>query len=117
MKINKKFPCCGYIQGIMEEKNNNCVEYEDIPVYYSKSIRSFFIMSCPKTKRHIGSNNRPGYPIKFCPWCGTKFPKSLANKKAEIMSTEYDHDDACWVDNRCCPPEFQTDAWWKKRGL
>jgi uncharacterized protein DUF6980 len=55
-------------------------------------------------------------PIYFCPWCGTKLPVSLADDWYDILEKEYNIDDPV-VDTHKVPPEFQTDEWWRKRGL
>jgi hypothetical protein len=50
--------------------------------------------------------------IGFCPWCGTKLPESKQVLRVETMesSGHSPFDDEI-------PEEFQTDEWWKKRGL
>jgi len=102
----------------MNGQSNELVDYNDMPVYYSPSIRAFFILTCSKKDEHIGNINRPGYFIEYCPWCGTKFPKDLAQEKADILQNEHLHnDDNCTLDDSCFPAEFLTDQWWKKRGL
>ena len=118
MKKNTKLPCCKRISAVMNEKSNYLVNYDCLPLYYSPSIRTFFILLCSKNNTHIGGNMNAGFIIKFCPWCGTKFPKSLADKKERILANEHLHnDDNCSLDNTCFPQEFLTDEWWKKRGL
>lgn len=59
------------------------------------------------------------HTIDFCPWCGTKLPESLSEKRDAILRDEYGIDeDEC--DKKTIvkiPTEFFTDEWWKKRGL
>jgi hypothetical protein len=55
--------------------------------------------------------------ITFCPWCGTKLPVSLSDDWFDILEDEYDIEDPSDEDRKCVPPEFQTDEWWRKRGL
>jgi hypothetical protein len=63
--------------------------------------------------------------IRYCPFCGSRLPEDLVEeydvavfeamgqngtklitgKKSFISSSKY------------LPPEFQTDEWWKKRGV
>jgi hypothetical protein len=54
--------------------------------------------------------------ISYCPFCGSKLPELLI----------FDYDDAleeavgkefCDIKEEEIPKEFQTDEWWKKRGL
>ena len=60
--------------------------------------------------------------INYCPWCGKKLPAPLLDQLEEILWNECDEgfevykhfqDDPNWN----FPKEFQTDEWWKKRGL
>jgi hypothetical protein len=50
--------------------------------------------------------------IKFCPWCGAKLPESKGDLRVETLESlgysPFDED---------IPEEFETDEWWKKRGL
>lgn len=59
-----------------------------------------------------------------CPYCGTRLPKNLltgdgtddpdirSNVLAKELNKKYEEINECEI-----PFEFQTDAWWKKRGL
>lgn len=60
---------------------------------------------------------------RYCPFCGTKLPKSLygidengndpyADALEEAVGKEY-----CDITKDEIPEEFKTDEWWKKRGL
>lgn len=61
--------------------------------------------------------------IDYCPYCGQKLPNSLREEhystiykelgEKYLRSDEDTYDDFM---NRL-PEEFQTDEWWKKRGL
>lgn len=54
--------------------------------------------------------------IYFCPWCGNKLPENLANSFFETIQTELET--LVMTDElHKLPQEFQTDEWWKKRGL
>ncbi|MDR3223979.1 MAG: hypothetical protein LBT03_00095 [Holosporales bacterium] len=53
--------------------------------------------------------------LAYCPFCGAKFPERLGDKLTEILQKEYGL--GSWKDYKKTPPEFQTDEWWKKRGL
>ncbi len=54
--------------------------------------------------------------IYFCPWCGKKLPKHLANSFFETIQAELETL-AMTDDFDKLPQEFRTDEWWKKRGL
>jgi hypothetical protein len=55
--------------------------------------------------------------INFCPWCGKHLPCELSNEYYEILQEEYQLHDPDGIDKFKIPLEFQTDEWWKKRGL
>ena len=60
-------------------------------------------------------------PIEYCPFCGNKFAKDLIEEYWEYLisdaGAEYYPSDDNYDPNRPLPIEFQTDEWWKKRGL
>jgi hypothetical protein len=57
--------------------------------------------------------------LHFCPWCGSKLPKTLMREMFDTIEKEYgiprlEAD----IDNYTnVPDEFKTDEWWRKRGL
>ncbi len=53
--------------------------------------------------------------MDYCPFCGAKFPERLDKKLTEILQNEYGL--TSWRDYKQAPHEFDTDEWWKKRGL
>jgi hypothetical protein len=60
--------------------------------------------------------------IKFCPFCGKKFPPNLTDKYYEIvedlgvnLSDPQSPSDE-WVESQI-PVEFHSDEWWRSRGL
>jgi hypothetical protein len=59
------------------------------------------------------------YRLGYCPFCGTQLPKDRMDEFEEILEKDYGIM-LCDVDPRdpsTYPPEFQTDEWWRKRGL
>ena len=56
----------------------------------------------------------------FCPWCGIKLPKDLGSEYFDILRKEYR---IAFLDvdtrkaEKSFPQDFESDAWWKKRGL
>ena len=55
--------------------------------------------------------------LYFCPWCGSKLPQDLGDMWSKILKEEYGIMDPIVKDKDRIPHEFQTDEWWKKRGL
>jgi len=56
-------------------------------------------------------------PLLYCPWCGTKLPERLIHKMEQVLEEEYGITEKDWGNKEKIPPEFNTDEWWKKRGL
>lgn len=98
---------------------------EDVPFVYHPIIRTFGILrkktfstkiydmseeEFMEMKRHIDF-----YPINYCYICGQILPKRLDKQLTTILRKEYGLNS--WRDYKKAPPEFQTDEWWKKRGL
>ncbi len=56
--------------------------------------------------------------LDYCPWCGTKLPKSVREEWFDILEKEYGIDHPRYDEQeKLIPEEFKTDEWWKKRGL
>jgi hypothetical protein len=59
--------------------------------------------------------------ISYCPFCGAKLPEDLDEEYWDTIISEfgpeYYHTHENYNPNRSLPQEFQTDEWWKKRGL
>jgi hypothetical protein len=52
--------------------------------------------------------------ITLCPWCGNELPVSLRDRLFEEGELLMGTDDFSRED---LPEEFQSDAWWRDRGL
>jgi hypothetical protein len=53
--------------------------------------------------------------IYYCPWCGSKLPRILADAWFEILDATIPDFDG--FDDPRIPNEFKTDEWWLARGL
>jgi hypothetical protein len=93
----KKDFCCNDMKSAILDYN--IINYDDI-------VRKYLI--------YYGKNSC--YPIKVCPWCGKELKKQLVQELYNTLENEFGiliiADDFSKV-----PPEFQSDEWWKKRGL
>lgn len=60
-------------------------------------------------------------PITYCPFCGKKQLPDLCNEYWETViaevGEEYYPTNENYDPKRPVPTEFQTEEWWKKRGL
>lgn len=77
------------------------------PIIHIPNIRTYAILN----KKEYGGFE----PMDYCPFCGAKLPERLDEKLTEILQKEYGLNS--WKDYKKAPHEFQTDEWWKKRGL
>lgn len=105
--------CCGAMNKYLDpETNDNCELLS-----YEPDTRSYYF-----TLHEDGKISFVILSLLYCPWCGTKLPEDLGEKMEEILEKEYgitekDCNAQGWDDEKDLPKEFQTDEWWKKRGL
>jgi len=107
-KIVNKFCCLSMLDAIEQP--------DDSPLVYSAETRSYTI-SAPRAlmKKDMVWL---GCCVEFCPFCGAKLPKDLADERFEILETEYGINDPYdSKQKKLIPKEFKTDEWWKKRAL
>ncbi|AIL66127.1 hypothetical protein NOVO_09065 [Rickettsiales bacterium Ac37b] len=90
--------CCEHMEGVLDKYK--VLSYSDAGRCYAIDLL-------------IGANKE----LYYCPWCGTKLPKSLDIKWMQVLREEYGIKDPIFDDADKVPPEFHTDEWWKKRGL
>ena len=106
----------------MENILNNNTKFCCKPFEYSlvNEDDSGNIIYVPSTRVYAVSGNPPAV-IKYCPFCGSKLPDELYDKRYEFigkeLGKEYLSDDDGNPPKKELPQEFQTDEWWKKRGL
>jgi len=115
-KSQKTKHCCEDMDSFLEEKK--------VGIFYNPIYRDYFILmnSYPNGKQVIYG----------CPWCGYNFPRSLIEKREEVLEKEYKaHYDShldkfLKITEHLSYPkeatnvpeeEFKSDEWWKKRGL
>jgi hypothetical protein len=83
-------------------------------LFYQANLRRYLIKEITE-----GTTITMANKICYCPWCGKRLPEPLGGKIEEILEKEY-HLKEPWSSDKktkLIPPEFQTDEWWKKRGL
>ena len=125
---NKKMKfCCPYMEYEIEEQNNpNPDGFSSNAIYYIPMFREF----CCYTRYGDTDCGRP--VIDYCPFCGTKLPKSLSDEYdielEKVLGKEgyealfYYKDEGVFkecpvIDRAKVPEEFKADKWWIKRGL
>ena len=85
------------------------VKNNEIHLHYREDVRAYLI-------DYLEAAGGGAQVINYCPWCGFHLPKQLFFEKAEILEKEIGLDLTCFNEN-LIPTEFQSDEWWKKRGL
>jgi hypothetical protein len=78
-------------------------------LYYNEYQRCYYIESRLIEKR----SPLAAHYISYCPWCGTALPTPLIKEWVNtVIEAGYEK---CAKEGM--PKEFQTDEWWRKRGL
>lgn len=92
--------CCEKIEYSIN--NNKIIEYDNLMRDYAINVSKQSCMT-----------------INFCPWCGVDLPKPLNEEYFKFLRKDYNIrcEDADLTNFTNIPEEFQTDEWWKKRGL
>jgi len=97
------------------------LEEKRVAIYYNPIYREYYIKlwSYPEGK----------HAVYYCPWCGYEFPQSLIKDYFDTLDKEYK---IWYIDGKHVkasedatkesievelPEEFESDKWWKKRGL
>jgi hypothetical protein len=93
--------CCRKLKHEVEQINGNSI-FQKRMFVYDKKLRCFGVSPNGTTEIY--------QPMEYCPFCGSKFESALITEYWETIKMEYGTD-------KRLPPEFQTDEWWKKRGL
>src|SRR3990172_50106 len=97
---NEYFICCPDMNFVLNDSLFN-IEYNiSIIEYYLKSVRESYIRT-----------------FEFCPWCGYQFMSNLRHVLFDILEKEYGLNLRIPQHREEIPAEFETDEWWKKRGL
>lgn len=89
--------CCDYMQNTLAEG--------EAGIDYDAKFRAYGIPVFDGGNSHL--------VIRFCPWCGTRLPDNLRDKWFSVVEQELAMD----ADGPLLPPEMQSSAWWKRRGL
>lgn len=87
-------------------------------IWYNERLRKYLLLF---SKQPDDFFHFYGYPIEYCPFCGKKLPKSLYPEGTLYKEYGEDYLDLYCDKDKRLPPEirreFDTDEWWKKRGL
>lgn len=103
----KKDFCCDEIYSLLSGDEHGC----EIHFKYFSDTRDYAI----PYKKEFGHSVQV---VKYCPWCGSKLPQSLAVERENILTKEYGFDlENNELEDFNILPEFKTDEWWKNRGL
>lgn len=123
MKYNpEKGYCCNFIKTITKQSTKHFEWSYALPIKYHPQTRTFLLTDCPGFlhKNELPGKYRAtiGFSLQYCPQCGAEFPKDLTDEWYNIMEKdlgiEYPNDPG---KREQIPAEYETDEWWKKRGL
>jgi hypothetical protein len=98
---NKMKFCC---EDMMYAVEGGHIPNEPSVILYSPSERSFGLV--------IGDDSGNQWLLVYCPFCGEKLPTDLCDEYFDAI-----RDPETGRVLEPLPEEFQTDEWWKKRGL
>jgi hypothetical protein len=98
---NKMKYCCTDMMFAVE---GNRFPNEPPVILYQPSWRSYGLV--------IGGDPDDQFFLSYCPFCGIKLPENLTDEHFDAIR---DPKTGKVLDP--LPEEFQTDEWWKKRGL
>lgn len=103
--------CCLAMESTLEEY--------DSPIRYIPYTRSYDIEYSSKFQNEDTKDEiTVASTLKYCPWCGTKFPKDLFDEWIEIIKSKFNIKNT--LDKKQLekiPKEYMTEEWWRKRGL
>ena len=104
----------------MVSPKNHCCRNMD---YYSTTPLSEheLIRYHPEVREYTfllhGSHHGLGQKMQYCPWCGTKLPKTLGEEWDKVVKEKLGIEQVFAEEWATLPEEYKTDEWWKKRGL
>ena len=111
--------CCPRMKIEIDQFNTKQLDkngFLEALIWYDQSTREYCILDSRKPTDYNG------WPIKFCPWCGKKFPERI--DPWDTIKKEYGEDYVKYSHEpsyKKLPPElmkeFETDEWWKKRNI
>jgi hypothetical protein len=108
MPILTQNHCCEVMESILERGSSALVYHANVRSYEIREIIRY------RKKISIGASNG----IRYCPWCSSKLPKSLEDEWEDELRKTLGIERALEPEEyNLIPAEFQTDEWWKKRGL
>ncbi len=96
--------CCDAMRSQLElacEHHASPFDCPDALVAYSPKFNEYGLIV------HDGGSSV--IAISFCPWCGTKLPKSLRERWFEEVEAQGFDDPS----DQSIPERYKTDAWWR----
>jgi len=100
--------CCDKMDNYVDYASNfheNVFRCPDALIWYSRKFEEYGLI--------IHDGGESFIEISYCPWCGTKLPKSKRDLWFKTLE-KLGFDDPLQQD---IPEEFKTDEWYKNRDL
>ena len=90
-----------------QEWVDNWINDETVPVSYRPDMRYYYLIS--------DSRAASTQVLEYCFVCKHVFPENLMSQWTDIQEKEYGINEPFFSDNN--PKEFNSEEWWRKRGL
>jgi len=122
--LEEKEACCSRMWREIDDFRQKVLNKDgslESTIWYEEDTRTYNLLSLKRLDEY-GKYDCAGWPIDYCPFCGTKLPIPLDPE--EVIYEEYGEDYVRYTSDpkyKELPPkirkEFDSDEWWKKRGL
>lgn len=91
--------CCQLMEKFVDDPR--------VEIYYYPSDRGYYIITSSGSLQLICN----------CPFCGKTLPRNLIDEREKVIKKELKIDPYDLEQEKLIPEEFNSDKWWKKRGL
>lgn len=98
---------------VTKEKATHCCQFM---AAYSNELDGLILYRPYFREYTVKVGNNILQRIHWCPWCGNSLPPYLSDIFFKTIQKELGVDIGL-SEIKNLPEEFQTDEWWKKRGL
>jgi len=98
----------------------NAIQEEDNSIFYKPFLREYYLKRLPvfADGKLVYDNRDVVDTLRYCPWCGTEFPKSLRDEWADEVEKKFSVESILDKEElKKVPEEYMTEEWWRKKGL
>ena len=98
----------------------NAIQENDNPIFYKSFLREYNLKLLPvfAEGKLVSDNSDVVDTLKYCPWCGKEFLKSLRDEWADEVEEKFKVESILDKEELKKVPEvYMTEEWWRKKGL